>query len=197
MTAYVPDPAGDPHVRQWTETEGKVSRRVRGRPRKVKIDWKSIRALFSDKTVVTFEELTPFMGKNSEEFWGTKDKGMFRFLLEHNFEIIGYKDKDDLINEIYVNFESYRTDFEQTTPTVYVSAKTQKSLSFDVSLLKEKIVALATELGKAEVTIHKTRDSDIQITLLGKLHLDDKTLRGKVLEKLSKEHDYRFLEEEV
>lgn len=157
-----------------------------------------IEKLFKNARVVTFEQIKPFIGEDSEQFWtgieSEEEESMLDFLQRVGFDIISCRrEGEKLQTEIYVNFDKFQTDFPKPEPIFSVSKPMKQFPNLDI--IKSVAYDLAKQLCKGRVDLCKYGDDGFRLYFLGGLSVDYNKLRSTVLGQLAKEMKLEFEDE--
>ena len=147
-----------------------------------------IEKLFKNAKVVTYEQISPFIGNDSELFWTGDEntEGMLNFLDANGFEIIPCRKKGEkLMSEIYVAFDRFKDNFPEPQPLISVSDPASELI--DIHRIKTWALKLAKELGKGFIEISKYRKDGFKIFFSRELTMDYTKMKKAVLAKLCDE----------
>ena len=158
------------------------------------INWKKIGEIFSQNRVVAFEEITPFMGDDPELFWegNETEKGMFDFLEQEGFEMIPCRTKgEELLTEIYVNFDKFNEENNNAKPDVSISEPAKRLSGLDIIKQLSEEIAKATRKGFVEIAQYS---DGFKVFFSRELKVNDEARKQRVLEELSKDLNIEFIE---
>lgn len=156
---------------------------------------KEIKELFEANKVVTFEQIQPFIGDDSETFWNGNDKteGMLNFLERNRFEIIACRKKGEkYTSEFYVALDKFQNDLPKPEPTIYVSEPALQL--FNIKIIQDWALKLAMQLEKGHVEIFRYAKDGFKISFSQNLDVDYDKLKEATLGRLAKEMGVAIVE---